>query len=657
MRIWFAVVALLVGGSSVARADSWTILTYIAGDNDLERFAAQNVIEMTKVGSSANLKIVVQLDRGLKHSQDAIPGVANFAGTRRFLVNKDAVQQVQDLGDPDGTQAATIADFIDWGIRTYPADHYALVMWDHGGGWTGANQDETGGRGLTPLPDLTAGISMGLSRAGRAKLELIGWDECLMATVEVAAALAPYADVLVASEELEPGEGWDYEKWLGAIVANPAIDTVSVGKAIADGFSANVGRQSKSASFTLSVVQLSQVPALVTAVGQLADGIKPLAMQRDTWINLAKARHASDGFGRKGQEDSTGLIDLGMFADGAAQNVASLKPLTDGVKTALGAAVVYKVGGPAHANATGLSIYLPQRTFNNDYQNAASSPSWGVIAAAYSLVSASDTVGPAMSMMAMTTTSSLRTASVPEGGITVNVSLSDSDVADVAFVVARTNSDGQRDLVGALPHALPAADGLLSRTWDGTWPVLSDGQKETELAFYPIESYDDNGRAMVLLSAPAEIDDDGSYSPVVLLFAYDLAAQTGIFLAAYEESETGGAGEIPVGAATDKVRPMRVKIKDQGDYERVPGTEELNASTLSLVVRATKADQRYSIGFTATDYAGNDTTLLLDTGAATSHSGCAMSGPSASGGWGLGVLIFLVLVLRLRRGVSPFVAP
>lgn len=36
---------------------------------------------------------------------------------------------------------------------------------------------------------------------------MVGFDTCVMGCVEVAQALAPYADYLVASEDLEPGTG------------------------------------------------------------------------------------------------------------------------------------------------------------------------------------------------------------------------------------------------------------------------------------------------------------------------------------------------------------------------------------------------------------------------------------------------------------------
>src|SRR5690606_34862583 len=104
-----------------------------------------------------------------------------------------------------------LADFIATGMRTFPAEHYALVISDHGASWPGIGPDDSSpGDGVLDLPDLYAGIAAGLdgADAGVDKLDLLGFDACLMATYEVASTLAPVARRLLASQELEPGHGW-----------------------------------------------------------------------------------------------------------------------------------------------------------------------------------------------------------------------------------------------------------------------------------------------------------------------------------------------------------------------------------------------------------------------------------------------------------------
>lgn len=84
------------------------------------------------------------------------------------------------------------------------------ASWDHGGGWTGMGADETNDEDGLGIDEIAQGLDEGMAAAGVSTLDLLGFDACLMATYEVASTLAPYADYMVASEELEPGHGWNY---------------------------------------------------------------------------------------------------------------------------------------------------------------------------------------------------------------------------------------------------------------------------------------------------------------------------------------------------------------------------------------------------------------------------------------------------------------
>lgn len=84
-----------------------------------------------------------------------------------------------------------------------------------------------------------------------------------MATAEVAYALDPYADYLIASEESEPGEGWAYKNWLTMLAEDPAVPTAELGKKLADDFlEAYIFADMP----TLSVLDLRYVPELYAAL-------------------------------------------------------------------------------------------------------------------------------------------------------------------------------------------------------------------------------------------------------------------------------------------------------------------------------------------------------------------------------------------------------
>ena len=239
-------------------------------------------------------------------------------------------------------------------------------------------------------------------------------------------------------------------------------------------------------------------------------------------------------------------------------------------------------------------------------------------------------------------------------GNTVSANVTGADVAEVDFVVAKDDGKGGKRFLGAVPTSLPGGGGAISATWDKSWSVLTDGQTEVPLGFYPVEDYTDaSGNPGVELGAPAEIDDDGTYQPATLLFVYDPATKTGTFLGAYTESTTTGSGELPL-AATDKVQPMVVTVASTGDYTFGPGTTELTGANLALKA-TTVTESRLSVGFMATYHVGNVSTELVATsgsgtggggGSGGGKSGCCAGRGSGERGWLVAVPL---LVWGIRR--------
>ena len=116
----------------------WTVMVYMAGDNSLDQNGLDDLSEMKKVGSTNDINVIAQFDR-------AQPGIP----TRRFYLKKGTTidaDAVQSLGETDTGDPAALIDFIKWGANSYPADHYMLVLWNHGQGWddTDIYADERG---------------------------------------------------------------------------------------------------------------------------------------------------------------------------------------------------------------------------------------------------------------------------------------------------------------------------------------------------------------------------------------------------------------------------------------------------------------------------------------------------------------------------------
>ena len=178
-----------------------TVMVYMAADNNLNDYATYDLQEMTRVGSQNGVNIVVFVDYAKM-------------GAYYYYIEQGSYRTLKSLGEVNTGSYYTLRNFIVYAISNYPAHHYALIIRDHGGARTGAARDETNGNDHLTLSEIRSAIS-------GYHFDLLGFDACLMGTIEVYRTLAPYADVLVLSEQTEPGYGRPYDDVLGYLVNNP----------------------------------------------------------------------------------------------------------------------------------------------------------------------------------------------------------------------------------------------------------------------------------------------------------------------------------------------------------------------------------------------------------------------------------------------------
>ena len=198
-------------GEAADDGADWTVMVYVMGDNDLEPFAIQDLLEMSAVGSTDRVNIVALVDRHPAYINEAVGPVEEFEDTRSLYIGPESIESSSELGELNLGDPETLASFIEAGVSDYPAEHYAVVLWNHGAPWTGMGPDESNGSDILDLAEINAGFTEGLARAGLDSIDLIGFDACLMASYEVATTVADHGDFMLASEELEPGHGWNYE--------------------------------------------------------------------------------------------------------------------------------------------------------------------------------------------------------------------------------------------------------------------------------------------------------------------------------------------------------------------------------------------------------------------------------------------------------------
>lgn len=328
----------------------YTVMVYMIG-SDLESDAAcatEDINEMIESKIGSNVTVALQTGGTKEWHNNKIEG----GTSQRFVIRNNEITEKENLGRTDMVDKESVSEFIRWVGKNCPAEKYALIFWDHGGGAAmGFGYDEY----FTDEELMLDDISWALGDGGL-HMEFVGFDACLMAGVETAAAVADYSDYLIASEETEPGGGWYYTDWLTALENDPDMDTVKICSNIADGYMSH-GEEDNWDVKTMSVIDLS---AIDDVKDKLQDYMENsfASIENNGYYKILEARSNAKSYG----EEEYDQIDIKDYitrldVDGS-----------DELLKALEKAVVYNVSNIDEA--CGLSMYFPY-IYLDAYQNTA----------------------------------------------------------------------------------------------------------------------------------------------------------------------------------------------------------------------------------------------------------------------------------------------
>ena len=335
--------------TAVSGAKKTTVMVYMCG-TDLESkngMATADLTEMTKATLDSNVNLLVYTGGAKSWKNSFVSSSVN----QIYKVESGGLRcLVKDDGKESMVKAATLTRFIKYCAENYPADRYQLILWDHGGGsLTAFGYDEKNpGAGSMTLKK----IDDALTAAGT-KFDFVGFDACLMATLETGLMLDSHADYLIASEETEPGVGWYYTDWLTALSSDPSIPTIELGKKIADGYYDYCARKCSGQKTTLSVVDLAELSAAVP------DDLKSFSestiklIEGDNYKKVSDARSGSREFSPSSKIDQVDLVHL-------AYNIGTTEAKE--LASSLLGAVKYNRTSSNMTNAYGISVYFPYRS-------------------------------------------------------------------------------------------------------------------------------------------------------------------------------------------------------------------------------------------------------------------------------------------------------
>ncbi|MCJ7445854.1 MAG: clostripain-related cysteine peptidase [Methanotrichaceae archaeon] len=314
----------------MAAEAKWTFMVFMAGDNNLSDAGDEDLAEMRKVGSTDNVNVVVEFDN------------AGDSGTVRYLVKRDGVAESKvELGETDSGAPEVLTDFIKWSVNEYPAQRYALILWNHGGGWEPSdlnkiarklrarnyNVREASSLSASPIKktffktsietilnedsqyaraicvDDGSGHSLDTIELGNVfakikeligkPLDLLGMDACLMSNLEVAYQAEPYVRYIVASEESEPNEGWPYEAVVNIMANNPNISAKDLAAEIVKAYTKSYQDWGQT-NVTQSAFDLSKVKNASKAIDSLGKAL--LDNMPDAATHIWKAQKKSKSF-------------------------------------------------------------------------------------------------------------------------------------------------------------------------------------------------------------------------------------------------------------------------------------------------------------------------------------------------------------------------
>jgi len=291
----------------------YTIMIYMNG-SDLESehgAATDDLIEMLESGLDSKHANIVIFTGGTEVWQnDLIPEYDCVI----WEVADGGIQKLASVGLRNMGDAGTLSSFIDFGMLNFPAHKYGLILWDHGGGAiSGYGHDELFGDDAMALLDLNFALKE--STAARTKLEFIGFDTCLLGTIEMALITADYANYLIASEDLIPGDGWDYQ-FLSVLNHDPHMDGATLGKAITDSFMDFYGPRYFD-DLNMSVIDLSYANHVMHTMGELMEkSMHSLdSYPAEAFRGLAQRRSNTKTFGTGSPRDNeSDMVDIAHMA-------------------------------------------------------------------------------------------------------------------------------------------------------------------------------------------------------------------------------------------------------------------------------------------------------------------------------------------------------
>lgn len=580
---------------------SWTYMVYMMGDNNLEPYALEDLMEMATAGSTEDVNIVVLSDRSPNYTADGVLNLEDWEDSKYLHVQHNHLEIVHEPGELDLGNPKTLVEFVQWTTEHYPADRYALSFWDHGGSWNGGfgpddttiHQDSSED-GTLHISDLQWAFDEILASTPIEVFGFIGFDTCLLGNWSQVQAMKPYAEYMLASEELEPGKGWDYSA-LEEITKNPSATGKELGIALLNRFEAH----NKEPWITLSLVDLYALDDLDQALNELFtlfytdldSHVKTLALTR---AELKSYGAPSRAWGQ------VGTVDIDQFARTLPKHDPSLATLAAKVQQGLSKAVVANIHGEAAQEASGIALYFPQNNYAYDgdyiHLELPALTVWKSLVdkySAYTLIGIAPEFDSALDERRDLITDSYYM--YLEGEI-----FSDPELLIKATATYGSYSADDKLLIyGEKPAEFDAQTNMVRAQWDGTFLEFVQGDRATPVYFK--QDIDREGLMRVDIPVyyrPSGASDTDQFQHALLVYTVDSTqGEEGVSL--FVTNPSGTIGEVSL---------------DEGG-RILPYIYEMDKDTFQLsehTVESEYFDLSKPYGFKFSSYGESDDMLMIN---------------------------------------------
>lgn len=340
----------------------WVVYWYLCG-SDLETeygAATYDLDEMLEVELPDNVKVIIQTGGAEEWQND----IVDPDKMQRYVYDSEGLFLIEEKAPENMGDPQTLANFLEFANENYPAKRTMVSFWNHGGGSvTGAAFDEQFGMDSLDLIEMYGAFtSVYEENPDDQPIDIIGFDTCLMATIDTAFTFSDIGKYLVASEELEPGNGWLYSGFLGELADNPTMDALELSKSICDTYQEGCEMEGTEDDITLSVTNLSKVNDLLLAYDEFGKEALSVAVENPAFFaHFAKVANSIENYGGNTRSQGfTNMADLGHLAKKSAK---LLPESYQAVVDALNYCVEYKINGKYRPESMGLACYY---SYNGD---------------------------------------------------------------------------------------------------------------------------------------------------------------------------------------------------------------------------------------------------------------------------------------------------